>query len=147
MKKILGLDIGVNSIGWAYLHEPDNEREQYKIIQLGSRIIPLSPDESDEFSKGNAISKNAARRIKRGIRRGFHRYKMRKWKLNKLFTKLHMIPEKGLFSLNSLELYGLRAKATDEKISLQELARVMYHLNQKRGYKSNRKSKRRRTGH
>jgi CRISPR-associated endonuclease Csn1 len=140
MKKILGLDIGVNSIGWAYVHEPDNEMEQYKIIQLGSRIIPLNPDESDEFSKGNAISKNAARRIKRGIRRGFHRYKMRKWKLNKLFADLNMMPGKGLFSLNSLELYGLRSKAAGEKISLQELARVMYHLNQKRGYKSNRKA-------
>ncbi|MBY0478713.1 MAG: type II CRISPR RNA-guided endonuclease Cas9 [Chitinophagaceae bacterium] len=140
MRKILGLDIGVGSIGWAYLHEPENESEQYSIIRMGSRIIPLNSDESDEFTKGNAISKNANRRIKRGMRRGGHRYKMRKWKLVKLLTELNMQPTADLFKLNSLELYGLRAKAIETQIGLEELGRIFYHLNQKRGYKSNRKA-------
>lgn len=140
MRKILGLDIGVGSIGWAYLHEPENESEQYSIIRMGSRIIPLNSDESDEFTKGNAISKNANRRIKRGMRRGGHRYKMRKWKLVKLLTELNMQPTADLFKLNSLELYGLRAKAIEVQIGLEELGRIFYHLNQKRGYKSNRKA-------
>lgn len=140
MRKILGLDIGVGSIGWAFLHEPETENEQYAIVQMGSRIIPLNSDESDEFTKGNAISKNANRTLKRGMRRGGHRYKMRKWKLVKLLTELNMQPVADLFKLNSLELYGIRVKALEEQISLQELGRIFYHLNQKRGYKSNRKA-------
>lgn len=140
MKKIIGLDIGVASIGWAFILEPENTDEKYSIVRMGSRIIPLSPDENDEFTKGNAISKNASRTLKRGIRRGGHRYKMRKWKLVKLLTELNMQPEIHLFKINSLELYGLRAKALTEKISLQEIGRIFYHLNQKRGYKSNRKA-------
>ena len=140
MKKVLGLDIGVASIGWAYINEPENEQEQYAIINMGSRIIPLNSDENDEFTKGNAISKNANRRMKRGMRRGNHRYKMRKWKLNSKLATLNMMPDKSLFGINSIELYGLRSKAITEQISLQELGRIFYHLNQKRGYKSNRKA-------
>ena len=140
MKKVLGLDIGVASIGWAFINEPEKETEQYSIVQMGSRIIPLNPDESDEFTKGNAISKNANRRIKRGMRRGGHRYKMRKWKLKNLLTELDMKPADELFKLNSLDLYELREKGVTEKMTLQELGRIFYHLNQKRGYKSNRKA-------
>ncbi len=140
MKKILGLDIGVASIGWAFVLEPEKETEQYSIVRMGSRIIPLSPDENDEFTKGNAISKNATRRIKRGMRRGGHRYKMRKWKLNTLLAELGMKPKDELFKLSSLSLYGLREKALTENVTLQELGRIFYHLNQKRGYKSNRKA-------
>ena len=140
MRRILGLDIGVTSIGWAYVHEPENQAEAYSIQQLGTRIIPLNSDENDEFTKGNAISKNANRRIKRGSRRGNHRYKMRKWKLNKKLEELGMTPSNYYFRLSSIELYGLRVKAINEKISLEELGRIFYHLNQKRGYKSNRKA-------
>ena len=55
MKKILGLDLGVASIGWAVINEQSNKRE---ILGMGSRIIPLSTDDKDEFSSGNKISKN-----------------------------------------------------------------------------------------
>lgn len=140
MKKILGLDIGVNSIGWALIQELENDIERYSIIKMGSRIIPLNPTEADEFTKGNAISKNANRRIKRGIRRGFHRYKMRKYKLTSLLRDMAMMPDEALFKLNALELYSLRDKALNQQLSLQEIGRIFYHLNQKRGYKSNRKA-------
>ena len=57
MKKVLGLDLGVTSIGWALIKEPeDNEFEQSEIISMGSGIIPLSSQENDEFTKGNAQS-------------------------------------------------------------------------------------------
>jgi CRISPR-associated endonuclease Csn1 len=140
MKKILGLDIGVASIGWAFLNEPENENEAYTIIQMGSRIIPLSSDENDEFTKGNAISKNANRRIKRGMRRGGHRYKMRKCKLTDLLKELKMMPDDKLFKIDAISLYGLRANALSSQLTLEEIGRIFYHLNQKRGYKSNRKA-------
>jgi CRISPR-associated endonuclease Csn1 len=51
-----------------------------------------------------------------------------------------MLPTKELFGLDALSLYGLRAKAIKEQISLQEIGRIFFHLNQKRGYRSSRKT-------
>ncbi len=140
MKKILGLDLGSSSIGWALIHEPENHLEQHHIASMGVRIIPLSDDDKDEFTKGKAISKNAKRTEKRGARRSMHRYKMRKHFLKQVFQQLNMSPSDDMFKLTALELYGLRDKAVREKITLQEIARIFFHLNQKRGYKSNRKA-------
>ncbi|MGZ4159651.1 MAG: type II CRISPR RNA-guided endonuclease Cas9, partial [Neobacillus sp.] len=140
MKKVLGLDLGSSSIGWALIQQPETESEKYHIAGMGIRIIPLSKDDADEFSKGNAISKNASRTSKRGVRRSMHRYKMRKQFLSAAFQALDMMPPKELFALPAVELYGLRDKAAREQITLQELARIFFHLNQKRGYKSNRKA-------
>ena len=67
MRTILGLDLGVASIGWAVVKE---EETDMRIEVLGSRIIPLSSDEKQEFSSGNAISKNAKRTQKRTQRKG-----------------------------------------------------------------------------
>jgi CRISPR-associated endonuclease Csn1 len=66
MKKILGLDIGTNSIGWALVHEPTQDGENYAIAGMGVRIVPLSDDDNTEFTRGNAISKNAKRTAMRG---------------------------------------------------------------------------------
>ena len=54
MKKILGLDLGVTSVGWALVAE-DRSNNTQKILGMGSRIISLSPDDKDEFTSGNAI--------------------------------------------------------------------------------------------
>lgn len=133
MKKILGLDLGVASIGWALIKE---ENEQPKeIIGMGVRIVPLTKDETDEFSKGNKISKNHERTQKRTSRKVYYRYVLRRKALTSELRKKEMF-DPGLFKLPQLELWGLRAKAVTEKISLTELGRVLYHLNQKRGYKS-----------
>jgi CRISPR-associated endonuclease Csn1 len=140
MKKILGLDLGSSSIGWALIQEPENDSEQFGIVGMGVRIIPLSKDENDEFSKGNAISKNASRTLKRGARRGMHRYKMRKERLKELLTSLNMMPDSALFKLSALELYNLRNRGINEQLTLKEFGRILFHLNQKRGYKSNRKA-------
>jgi CRISPR-associated endonuclease Csn1 len=133
MKKILGLDLGTTSIGWAYIKEQDDKSE---IIDLGIRIIPLSTDEKSEFSAGNAISKNQNRTSKRTQRKGFDRYQLRRTFLSDTLKTLDMLPEPNHFKLNALELYGLRDKAIREQITLTELGRVFFHLNQKRGYKS-----------
>ena len=62
IKKILGLDLGTSSIGWALIAE---NNDTVDIIGIGTRIIPLSTDEKDEFSAGNQISKNQKRTAKR----------------------------------------------------------------------------------
>lgn len=138
MKKILGLDLGVASIGWAYINESDNKSS---IVGMGVRVIPLSTDERDEFTSGNAISKNAKRRIKRGMRRNIYRRTMRKDLLKKVLQELNMLPSKELFdSKVKMHLWELRSKAVTEKLSEEEFGRVLYHLNQKRGFKSSRKT-------
>lgn len=136
MKKILGLDLGVSSVGWALITE-DKEKVQ-SILGMGSRIIPLNTDDKDEFTSGNAISKNQKRTIKRTQRRGYDRYQLRRSNLKDVLKKNNMFPSIELMNLPPIELFGLRAKAVTEKIELQELGRVLYHLNQKRGYKSSR---------
>ena len=50
MKKILGLDLGTTSIGWAFIHESETDSEQTEIIGAGVRLVPLSKDEIAEFS-------------------------------------------------------------------------------------------------
>ena len=70
-KRILGLDLGITSIGWTMIEE---DGELRKIIDMGCRIVPLSKDDNDEFTKGNAISKNQNRTAKRTQRKGYGRY-------------------------------------------------------------------------
>lgn len=135
-KKILGLDLGVSSIGWAVINE--DGKENSAILGLGSRIIPLSTDDKDEFSTGNAISKNQKRTLKRTQRKGYDRYQLRRSNLIDILNEFGMMPGKTLMELNSLELYGLRDKAARDKIDIKEIGRLFYHLNQKRGYKSSR---------
>ena len=135
MSKVLGLDLGVTSIGWALVEDNIDSKT---ILGIGSRIIPLSTDDKDEFSSGNKISKNQKRTTKRTQRRGYDRYQLRKKKLERTLSENNMFPDEYLFNLSSIELFGLRDKALKEKISLIEFGRILYHLNQKRGYKSSR---------
>lgn len=138
MKKILGLDLGSTSIGWAYIEEKNNVKS---IKKLGVRIIPYSADEKDQFIKGQAISKNKDRTLKRTARKTNNRYKQRRVALLKTLKSWGVEVNKELmYSISAIQLYGLRVKALTEKLSLEELSRIFFHLNQKRGYKSSRHS-------
>lgn len=133
MKKILGLDLGVSSIGWAVIREEDDTQE---LVAMGSRIVQLSVEESTSFTQGNGESVNAQRTRTRGQRRGYDRYQLRRAVLMEKLKSLGMLPDASLTGLPKLELWGLRARAVTERIELRELGRVLLHLNQKRGYKS-----------
>lgn len=54
MKKILGLDLGTNSIGWAVV-EIDHDKRIVRIIALGSRIIPMNAGEISTFESGGKL--------------------------------------------------------------------------------------------
>ena len=138
MKKIVGLDIGVSSIGWSYLLESEieTEEETEDVIALGSRIIPLSKEDTDEFSKGQSITKHKARTQKRTARKTNNRYKLRKHKLGGVLNNQGITINPELFGLTAYELYTLRVRAVHEPITLSELARLWYQFNQKRGYQS-----------
>lgn len=136
MKKILGLDLGVASIGWSLI-EVDENNKPVKILGLGSRIVPLTTDDATEFTTGNAISKNAKRTEKKTARKGYDRYQMRRAALTEELRSNDMLPDEHLIKLPSLALWQLRANAATpgHKLSLLEIGRVLYHINQKRGYK------------
>lgn len=155
MKKILGLDLGTNSIGWAVVNADENGN-LVKIEGMGSRIIPMGSDKID-YEKGVSITKNADRRAKRCARRMGKRYKMRRNKLLFILNELGMLPNQFQFKngfpeakhlqtlellpirkhslqLDSLQHYELREKALNEKIELKELGSILYQYNRLRGY-------------
>lgn len=136
-KTILGLDLGTNSIGWAVVQTTE-ENIPIKIIAMGSRIIPLNSDDRDEFLKGNSISKNQNRTLARTQRKGYDRRQIRKKQLKKLLSELNIEPSDELMKLPQTELWQLRSDATDpnKEINPEQLGRILYHINQKRGYKS-----------
>lgn len=144
MKKILGLDLGTTSIGWAYVNEAENEKEQSSIIKTGVRVVPLSTDEENDFKKGNSITINADRTLKRGMRRNKYRFKMRRSDLIKELKKIGFINDETPLTETHLdathETVELRAKAASEKIKKDEFARILLMINKKRGYKSSRKA-------
>lgn len=150
-KKILALDLGVGSIGWALISVPENyntenspnlfetdsSTEGAEIIAMGTKIIPLdSAEEKQKFEQGRAIEVNQNRTKKRQMRRGYHRYKMRRISLKKELEQKNMLDESLLTTekLPKIQLWELRAKAVQEKLSLTQIGRVLLHLNQKRGY-------------
>lgn len=156
MKKILGLDLGTNSIGWAVVNEAETADEQSSIVKLGVRTISYdnfvstetgkeSKDPVKDFSGGKGISCNAGRTMKRSARRNLQRYKLRREHLIEILKNNGFISDNTILSENgnrtTFETYRLRAKAAIEEISLEEFARVLLMINKKRGYKSSRKAK------
>lgn len=145
MKKILGLDLGTTSIGWALVNEKENENESSSIIRLGVRVNPLTVDEKSNFERGKSITTNADRRMKRSMHRNLQRYKLRRKNLIECLLEHHIISdETPLFEQGNnttFQTYRARAKAVTEEISLEEFARVLLMINKKRGYKSSRKVK------
>ena len=151
MKKILGLDLGTNSIGWALVDQDAN-----KILGMGSRIIPMG-QELSKFEQGQAQTKNANRRLARGSRKLNKRYKQRRNKLIYVLQQLGMLPEQIRLSepfsnplkldrvsilpvdkkqkqYSALDLLALRVKALYKPVSLKELGKIIYLFNQLRGY-------------
>ena len=143
MKKILGLDLGTTSLGWALVNE--SKEEKSSIEKVGVRIIPLTTDEETDFQKGKSTTLNANRTSKRGARRNLHRYKLRRKALKDILLQHNIISDKAKLtnedSNRHHEIWELRAKAATERIQLEEFARVLFAINKKRGYKSNRKAK------
>ncbi len=131
----LGIDIGETSIGW-FILQLDKKLEICDIVDGGVYIFP----DGREAKSREPLS--VSRRTARGIRRNLDRKNNRKRRLIRLLEETGIWPD-GIAEqkkLEALDPFVLRQKAVNEKISLPELGRVLFHLNQRRGFKSNRKS-------
>lgn len=144
MKRILGLDLGTTSIGWALVNEAENFEEQSSIIRLGVRVVPLTVDEQTNFEKGKSITTNADRTLKRSMRRGLQRYKQRREHLVAYLKEAGIIQNDTILTENgprtTFSTLRARAKAVTEEVTLKEFARILLMINKKRGYKSSRKA-------
>ena len=91
MKKVLGLDLGTNSIGWALI-ENDFQNKVGKILGAGSRIIPMTQDVLGKFDSGVTESQTAVRTGFRGIRRLRERHLLRRERLHRVLNVLGFLP-------------------------------------------------------
>ena len=152
MKKTLGLDLGSNSLGWAIL-----DNESGNILDAGVLVFPEGINPVDD-----ALNTPAAirRRMRMARRIKFHR-KIRKWNVLNLLWKNGMCPIteeelkewkvhgryptgnkafiRWLKATDASNPYCDRAAAADGPVAPEVLGRALYHLAQRRGFKSSRK--------
>ncbi len=134
----IGLDIGITSVGWAAV-ELNTEDEPIRIIDLGVRIFDAAENPKDGASL--ALPRREARSARRRLRRHRHRLERIKYLLEqeKCMTReeIAAIYDSG----QQLEdIYHIRVRALDEALTKEEWVRLLIHLAQRRGFKSNRKS-------
>ncbi|MFC5386732.1 type II CRISPR RNA-guided endonuclease Cas9 [Aquamicrobium segne] len=159
----LGLDMGTNSIGWCLIKTPGEpmEKEEGSIVAIGSRIFK----DGREPKSGTSLAVD--RREARAMRRRRDRYLSRRAALLKMLTQYGLMPEDadarrllvhaandqkrpqdgskkaGRTGELSNSVHGLRRRALDEQLSPHQIGRVLFNLNQRRGFKSNRKTDKR----
>lgn len=115
MKRILGLDLGTNSIGWALI-EQNFETQDGKIIGMGSRIIPMSQDILGDFGKGNSISQTAERTGYRGVRRLRERHLLRRERLHRVLHILDFLPKHYADEIDFTKRYGKFINQAEPKL-------------------------------
>lgn len=137
MKYRLALDIGANSIGWCLL-DLDAAGAPCGLRDMGVRVFPDGRDPK------TLASLAADRRLARGMRRRRDRYLQRRTALLHALVRHGLMPaeEAAQKALAALDPYGLRRDALHRKLSPHELGRAIFHLNQRRGFASNRKTDR-----
>lgn len=116
MQKILGLDLGTNSIGWALI-EKNATGNTGKILGAGSRIIPMSQDVLGKFDSGVSISQTAERTIFRGIRRLRERHLLRRERLHRILNIMRFLPEHYASQIDFEKKLGQYKKEKEPKIA------------------------------
>ncbi|MBR1549074.1 MAG: type II CRISPR RNA-guided endonuclease Cas9 [Bacteroidales bacterium] len=112
MAKILGLDLGTNSIGWAIV---DNEKKH--IDAAGSRIIPMDGDRMSKFESGGSVSYTEDRTKARGTRRLHERFLLRRERLLRVLNIIGFLPE---HFASQLDRYGKLPAEKEPKLAWRE---------------------------
>ena len=136
----LGLDIGANSVGW-WLYETDGAGAAARITgTIGGGVRVFSDGRDPKSGASLAVD----RRIARAMRRRRDRYLRRRAALMKLLARSGLMPAdpEAAKELEPLDPYELRANGLKEKLPLSHFGRALFHLNQRRGFKSNRRTDR-----
>jgi len=128
MKHILGLDIGISSVGFSLINH-----ESKTIEIMGAHLF----DAAEDAKTGASLAE--PRREAKGIRRVINRRSMRKKALLKFLENVHFSDLDKVKSPHSLSPWALRSEGLHRKLSDLEFARALYHIAKHRGFKSNRK--------
>ena len=164
---VLGLDLGSNSVGWALLEYTNGQPTG--LTDCGVRVFDAGTEGDVESGKDTArgVERREARQRRRQCERRGRRIEnlacllsrngllpkgaMRKpEERNRLlqaldrdiYTKYREAGQPGKATVSVLDQlpYFLRCRALDHPLDPHELGRALYHLAQRRGYLSNRKS-------
>ena len=135
---ILGLDIGIASVGWAMV-EIDEEENPIRLIDLGVRVF----ERAEVPKTGDSLA--AARRLARSVRRLTLRRAHRLLRARRLLKREGVLQaadfdENGLIKSLPNTPWQLRAAALDRKLMPLEWSAVLLHLIKHRGYLSQRKN-------
>ncbi len=136
--RVLGLDVGTASIGWALLElkrAGDTSRDQGAIIACG--VWTFDPPE--EWTRECALSKAQVRREQRGRRRNLRRRRQRMRLIRALFHRHGLLPSEDRDALRWTEPapVELRRRALSAPLAPIELAMALGHIARRRGFKSN----------
>jgi len=135
---ILGLDIGIASVGWAMV-EIDDKENPVRLIDLGVRVFECA--EVPKTGDSLAAARRSARSIRRLTRRRAHRLlRARRLLKHEGVLKPEDFDENGFIKLLPNTPWQLRAAALDRKLTPLEWAAVLLHLVKHRGYLSQRKN-------
>ena len=131
----LGLDLGTNSIGWCLLNLDDSGNPS-SIFRTGVRIF------NDGRDPKSLSSLKANRRQARSARRRRDRFLQRQSFLINEMVRRGLMPkdEHERKSLALKDPWQIRKTALDKELSPYDVGRAFFHINQRRGFKSNRKS-------
>lgn len=142
----LGLDIGTTSIGWAICPLDPKQSDEHIIVPCGVRIFPEGVER--EKNKVTEVSKNQTRREKRALRRQHARRAMRREHLKHVLAEHGFYPsnQQEIQALNATNPYELRKDALIQALTPHQLGRVMLQMAKRRGFKSNRKAKKKEDG-
>jgi CRISPR-associated endonuclease Csn1 len=130
----LGLDLGPTSLGWALIDE--------QARQIVASAVRVFPEGVDRDQQGGEKSKTQTRRTARGMRRQIARRARRRRELRGVLMQHGLLPNNPAQLDECLQRnpYELRRRALDEPLTAHEIGRVLTHLNQRRGFLSNRKT-------
>ena len=135
---ILGLDIGIASVGWAMV-EIDDKENPVRLIDLGVRVFERA--EVPKTGDSLAAARRAARSIRRLTRRRAHRLlRARRLLKHEGVLKPEDFDENGFIKLLPNTPWQLRAVSLDRRLAPLEWAAVLLHLVKHRGYLSQRKN-------
>lgn len=162
MTKILGIDTGTNSLGWAIV---EKKADEYHLLDKGVNIF----QEGVKIEKGIESSKAADRTAHKAARVRNYRIKLRKIRLLRILSDAHLCPPLSKVELSAWRLkkeypkndlfmqwqgtddesektpYAYRHKCLHECLNFNSmtdryiLGRAFYHMIQRRGFLSNRK--------
>jgi CRISPR-associated endonuclease Csn1 len=138
VERILGIDLGIASLGWAVVEHDKDDEANNKIVDCGVRLFSRGVNNDNE-----SLAKN--RRDKRLTRRRLKRTAERKEEVRNLCVKYGLSTTEELDGQNyaqgifhepkKKDVWQLRRDALYSKLADKEFARVLVHLSAHRGFK------------